>query len=101
MDIPIFSNISGLQYFLPVLLKYRFLVHMCITEPFDRGVLSRRDVRPKSRPSQPRDRIRLRLGIHFIHHLLCLYKYKELLQGSSRCLQLVREKGMALNPLLF
>jgi hypothetical protein len=30
MDIPIFSNISGLQYFLPVLLKYA----RCLTEPY-------------------------------------------------------------------
>jgi hypothetical protein len=43
MDIPIFSNISSLQYFLPVLLKYRFLVRMCIPQPIDsrRSVLLR------------------------------------------------------------
>jgi cation transport regulator len=101
MDIPIFSNIGGLQYVLPVPLQYRFLVRMCITTSLDRRVLSRRDKRPKSRPSQPRDRIRMRLGIHYIHPLMCLYKYQERLQRSSRRLQLVREKGMALNPLLF
>jgi len=53
MDIPIFSNIGGLQYVLPVSLQYRFLVRMCITTSLDRRVLSRRDKRPKSRPSQP------------------------------------------------
>ena len=99
MDIPIFSNIGGLQYVLPVPLQYRFLVRMCITTSLDRRVLSRRDKRPKSRPSQPRDRIRMRLGIHYIHPLMCLYKYQERLQRSSRRLQLVREKGTA--PALF
>src|ERR671910_38992 len=101
MDIPIFCNISSLQYFLPVLLKYRFLVRMCITKPIDGRVLSRRDKRAESRPSQPRDRIRMRFGIHYIHHLMCLYKHQVRLQRSSRCLQLAREKDMALNPLLF
>jgi len=52
MDIPNFSNISDLQDFLPVLLKCRFLVRMCITTSLDRRVLSRRDKRPESRPSQ-------------------------------------------------
>ena len=80
MNIPIFSNIGGLQYILPVLLQYPYLVRMCITASLDRRVLSRRGKRPKSRPSQPRDRIRVRLGIHCIHPLMCLYKYQERLQ---------------------
>ena len=42
----------------------------------------------------------MRGGIHYIHQLR-LQEYQERLERSSRCLELVRERRMALHPLLF
>src|ERR671911_352934 len=53
----------------------------------------------QTRAGQPGDHIGMRGGIHYIHQLR-LQEYQERLERSSRCLELVRERRMALHPLL-